>query len=41
LLRHHRLVELDASGQQQIGDYQFVVHPERGIVINKLTGEKA
>lgn len=41
LLRHHRLVELDASGQQQIGDYQCIVHPELGIVINKLTGEKA
>lgn len=41
LLRHHRLVELDASGQQQIGDYQFIVHPELGIVINKLIEGKA
>ena len=41
LLRHHRLVELDASGQQQIDDYQFIVHPERGIVINKLIEGKA
>jgi hypothetical protein len=36
LLRHHRLVDLDASGQQQIGGYQFIAHPELGIVINKL-----
>jgi CRISPR-associated endonuclease/helicase Cas3 len=36
LLRHHRLVDLDASGQQQIGGYQFIVHPELGIIINKL-----
>jgi CRISPR-associated endonuclease/helicase Cas3 len=40
-LRHHRLVELDASRQQQIGDYQFIIHPELGIVINKLMEDKA
>ena len=37
LLRHHRLVELDISCQQQIGDYRFIVHPELGIDIYKLT----
>jgi CRISPR-associated endonuclease/helicase Cas3 len=41
LLRHHRMAELDASGQQRIGDYQFIVHPECGIVINKLVEGKA
>ncbi|MGA9994154.1 MAG: CRISPR-associated helicase Cas3' [Pyrinomonadaceae bacterium] len=40
LLRHHRLIKLNENGEQQIGDYLFRVHPELGVVIDKITEEK-
>jgi CRISPR-associated endonuclease/helicase Cas3 len=41
MLRHHKLVIVDAEGKQQIKDHLFQVHPELGIVINKLSQEEA
>lgn len=40
MLRHHKLVIVDAEGKQRIKDHLFHVHPELGIVINKLSQEE-
>jgi CRISPR-associated endonuclease/helicase Cas3 len=36
MLRHYKLVIVDAEGKQRIKDHLFRVHPELGIVINNL-----
>ena len=41
MLRHHRLILLDETGKQQIGDFQFHLHPALGVVIDKLAQEGA
>jgi CRISPR-associated endonuclease/helicase Cas3 len=41
LLRHHKLIVIDGEGKQQINNYLFRVHPELGVIVNKLSQEEA
>jgi CRISPR-associated endonuclease/helicase Cas3 len=39
LLRHHRLLTLDENGQRRLGDYQFTLDDQLGVVITKIGKE--
>ncbi len=39
LLSHHRLLRLDASGRERVGDFEVLLDPELGVVISRI-GEK-